>query len=392
MGNLPILENQSSIGFGAVPEELEELSQWVLWRLEMRDDKPTKVPYNAEIQQRASITDSNTWCSFSTVCATFAENSKKYAGIGFVFSADDPYVGIDFDDCLEDGELKSWAQELVDLMQPTYAEVSPSGNGIKMWVRADKTRSGNRKPVGDGGIEIYDHGRFFTVTGELFGQTTTIAENQDGLDQLMQKVWPKPKTKPQQKPQVMKLDDSALLDIAMKNDKFSGLWFGNWESNIDSYNANYSSQSEADLALCAKLAFYWGNDFNAIDRMFRRSGLYRPKWDRGDYRLMTIDKALEGVESRDSSRGSLVFKEGENSDESSESNSVLTVSENLQRTDEHFAEVFINLHGKDVLWCQLWGKWLVWDGWRWKVGDKLRVNNLAREVNKHFLRTGVQGR
>ena len=218
-----------------------------------------------------------------------------------MFSADDPYVGVDLDDCLENGELKHWARELVDLMMPTYTEVSPSGNGIKMWIRAEKTRPENRKPVGDGGIEIYDKGHYFTVTGELFGETATVTQDQEGLDQLMQKVWGNPKTKttPQRKPKTMDLDDSKLLDIAMRDDKFNGLWFGNWESNTDSYNTNYSSQSEADLALCAKLAFYWGNDFNAIDRIFRRSGLYRPKWEREDYRQMTIGTAIKNADGYD---------------------------------------------------------------------------------------------
>ncbi len=66
-------------------------------------------------------------------------------------------------------------------------------------------------------------------------------------------------------------------------------------------------------------------------------------------------------------------------------NTKFCAGNHLQKTDEHFAAVFIGLHGKDVLWCQLWGKWLIWNGWHWKVDDKLRVNNLAREVNKHFL-------
>ena len=386
--NISMAKNQAIIGFEAVPDELKRLDQWVLWRYGKKGGKPSKIPYDAGKQQRASITDSNTWCSFSTACHLFAENSQKYEGIGFVLSADDPYVGIDFDDCLEDGELKPWARELVKLVFPTYTEISPSGNGIKMWLRAEKNRPENRTSVDDGGIEIYNQGRYFTVTGKLLGEATTVAQDQAGLDQLMQKVWgnPKPKTTPQRKPQARNLDDSTLLDIAMKDDKFSPLWFGNWESNTDSYNTNYPSQSEADLALCAKLAFYWGRDFNAIDRMFRQSGLYRPKWDRDDYRLMTMDKALEGVESRDFTRGSLVFdNERESPDELLESNSVFPVGENLPKTDEHFAEEFIHLHGKDVLWCQIWGKWLVWDGQRWEVDDKLQVNNLARGVNKHFL-------
>ena len=373
--NINAVKNQDVIVFGSIPDKLKKLDQWVLWKYETRDEKRTKVPYDARKQKRASSTDNDTWCSFLTAYDTFAENPQDYEGIGFMFSTDDPYVGVDFDDCLEDGNLKSWAHELVNLILPTYTEISPSGNGIKMWIQADKTRSENRKSVGDGGIEIYDQGRYFTVTGKLFGQATTVAQNQTGLDQLMQKVWgnPKPKTTPQRKPQARNLDDSKLLDIAMKDVKFSALWFGNWESNTDSYNANYSSQSEADLALCNKLAFYWGRDFNTIDRMFQKSKLYHSKWDRPDYKNRTIEKAIEGV--TETYQGSV----------SSDPDSGFTVSQNLPKTDEHFAEVFINLHGKDVLWCQLWGKWLIWDGRRWKVDDKLRVNNLAREVNKHFL-------
>ena len=290
--NINVAKNQAIIGFEVIPDELKKLDQWVLWRYETRDDAPTKIPYNSKNQQRASTTDSRTWSGFSTVCDLITQHPSTYAGIGFVFSADDPYVGIDFDDCLEDGKLKSWAHELVKLVFPTYTEISPSGNGIKMWLRAEKNRPENRTSVDDGGIEIYNQGRYFTVTGKLFGEATTVAQDQAGLDQLMQKVWgnPKPKTTPQRKPQARNLDDSKLLDIAMKDDKFSALWFGNWESNTDSYNTNYASQSEADLALCSKLAFYWGRDFNAIDRMFQQSGLYRSKWDRRTTKIALLRK------------------------------------------------------------------------------------------------------
>ncbi len=54
--------------------------------------------------------------------------------------------------------------------------------------------------------------------------------------------------------------------------KFERLWYGAWEDA-------YPSQSEADLALCALLAFWTGRDAQQIDRLFRASGLYRPKWD-----------------------------------------------------------------------------------------------------------------
>ena len=42
----------------------------------------------------------------------------------------------------------------------------------------------------------------------------------------------------------------------------------------------YDSQSEADLALCNHLAYWANNDASAIDRLFRRSGLYCEKWNR----------------------------------------------------------------------------------------------------------------
>ena len=371
--------------FVQVPSELQQLDQWVLWKSETRDDKPTKIPYNAHKQTRASATDSNTWCSFSKACATFAKNSTKYAGIGFVFSPNDPYVGIDFDDCLEGGKLKDWAHELVNLILPTYTEISPSGNGIKMWIQANKTNSGNRKSIGDGGIEIYDQERYFTVTGELFGETVTITQNQDGFDQLIQKVWDtsKTKTKPMRKKQTMALDDTKLLDIAMKDDKFNGLWFGNWESNTDSYNTNYPSQSEADLALCDKLAFYWGNDFNSIDRMFRQSGLYREKWDRQDYKNNTIEKAIAGTTETYQGKKTL-SQEVTMKTEKFEGDEISLDS--LRFTDKWYANELLLLHGDKIRWCDLWGKWLIYDKRQWNIDHERKVFDLAFDVIRKLLK------
>ncbi|MEC8893560.1 MAG: hypothetical protein VX901_09580 [Candidatus Poribacteria bacterium] len=91
-------------------------------------------------------------------------------------------------------------------------------------------------------------------------------------------------------------DDTKLLDIAMKDDKFSSLWFGDWESNSDSFNTDYPTQFVAELALCKKLAFYWGKDFDAIDRMFQRSGLYCGKWDEQKHKNRTIKQAIKDTE------------------------------------------------------------------------------------------------
>lgn len=77
---------------------------------------------------------------------------------------------------------------------------------------------------------------------------------------------------------------------AANGEKFKRLWEGDT-------SLHRGDDSAADLALCNILAYWTGNDADRIDRLFRRSGLYRAKWDgrRGDktYGQMTIAKALE---------------------------------------------------------------------------------------------------
>lgn len=85
------------------------------------------------------------------------------------------------------------------------------------------------------------------------------------------------------------LSDEQLLGKARNAENgrdFEALWNGR--------TAGYPSHSEADLALCNRLAFWTGGDRSRIDRLFRQSGLYRDKWERDDYRERTISKALEG--------------------------------------------------------------------------------------------------
>jgi putative DNA primase/helicase len=155
-----------------IPEELKERPQWVCWRLEERDGKMTKIPYNpySERSLLASATDLMTWDTFQAALSYY----KKYThicpddapldGIGFVFSSADPFVGIDLDNCRdpETGELKGWAKEVMGQFgTEAYTELSPSGRGIHIIVRGSVRGGGMRR----GPIEMYSRGRFFTVTG-----------------------------------------------------------------------------------------------------------------------------------------------------------------------------------------------------------------------------------
>ncbi len=143
-----------------IPEELRQCPQWVVWKLEKRDDGNAKVPHIAGGVGKASTTNPLTWRTFEETLKAF--RTGRYDGIGFVFSSNDPYAGIDLDKCRdpETGELEGWADKIVGEMSG-YAEVSPSGRGVHVIVRG---KTPNRRK---GRLEIYGSARFFTVTGRV---------------------------------------------------------------------------------------------------------------------------------------------------------------------------------------------------------------------------------
>ena len=156
-----------------IPGPLTERPQWVCWRLETRDDKPTKVPYVAGTNSRASSTDLMTWSSFEYALAAYEAGEPPYDGIGFVFCSADPFVGIDLDDCrdAESGEVAPWAQDIINRVQEGYVEASPSGTGVHIIVEGTVRDGRTRKDVhvqGEvvGRVEMYGRGKFFTMTGE----------------------------------------------------------------------------------------------------------------------------------------------------------------------------------------------------------------------------------
>ena len=170
-----------------VPDSLAELDQWVAWQYERLDGgKPTKVPHQVN-GGPASTTDPKTWCSWNAARRACQENPRRWYGPGFVFSAADPFFGIDLDQCLDAaGKLKPWAQPIMERFSNSYAEISPSGRGIKIWAKGRMPSGGTAFPMGDGRVEIYDRARYFTVTGKHWaGQMLDVEEHQADLDWLL---------------------------------------------------------------------------------------------------------------------------------------------------------------------------------------------------------------
>ncbi len=186
------------MSYDAVPDELKQRPQWVIWRFEQGETVApiafggaTKIPYNPRSGRRASSTNPDTWTTYEI--AVKAAQARNFAGVGYVFSPDDPYTGIDLDDCRsDDGTIAPWAQVIVDDMQ-SYTEISPSGHGLKIWVEGTIPTS-VKQPYADGKIEMYDRARYFTVTGEHLETTPRAIRNVNGaLTQLYDHLRPAPK-------------------------------------------------------------------------------------------------------------------------------------------------------------------------------------------------------
>jgi hypothetical protein len=159
-----------------VPDDLAELDQWLVWSRE----NETKVPY-CITGRRASSTDPATWCSYNEALEEQRRHPQRWAGIGFVFSKENQFVGIDLDNCLEgDGILKPWACGIVERFSDSYCEISPSGVGLKIWARGSLPSNVAKVPLGDGGIELYSHSRYFAVTVRAFRGAPLQVEDHAG--------------------------------------------------------------------------------------------------------------------------------------------------------------------------------------------------------------------
>ncbi|QCC57183.1 hypothetical protein NP511_22260 (plasmid) [Natrinema thermotolerans] len=315
-----------SIDTSGIPETLQEYDQWICWRVKERDGKATKVPIVPGTGEYASATDPQTWRPFDEALEYFERGEA--AGVGFVFTDDDPFVGIDLDDC-RDPETESPgtdAREII-LELESFTEVSPSGTGYHVIVCGSLPGDRSRR----GSVEMYETARFFTVTGDRVETTPSqVIERPAALESVYTEYIAK--TEPSdsenevrdqqasthETSQSVTLEDEELLKRARNasnGEKFKRLWRGS--------TAGYESQSEADMALCFLLAFWTGGDAARVDQLFRQSGLLRDKWDEvhyadgSTYGEKTVERAIANTDdvydpsSSEASRGKQTKKRGQ---------------------------------------------------------------------------------
>jgi hypothetical protein len=284
-----------TIDVAAIPAELQSRPRWMLWRFEP-DDQGTlkKPPYQvAAPQRRASSTNSETWGTFAAAVAAVAQGHAD--GIGFALG--DGFCGFDIDHCLnpETGVLDEDAQGYIALLN-SYTEVSPSGDGIHVVMFGTKPPDCTACKTEDKRFELYDHGRYFTVTGRhRVGTPTTLHERTREIAIVAAQLFPAAAPADPLPFSTSRHDDATVLDRARRatdGEKFCRLFDAG--STVE-YGGD---DSAADLALCGLLAFWTERDALRMDRLFRQSALMRSKWDEhhGDqtYGARTIAKAIAG--------------------------------------------------------------------------------------------------
>lgn len=284
-----------------IPQEMRDLPRWILWKLTNVPGrlKPAKIPHSVD-GKRADATNPTTWSTY-TECL---EKLATYDGLGFVFDPSDNIFGVDYDGVRDKdtGEIDPDIFEEV-LSLNSYTEVSPSGTGLHVILRGTKPGAACRA----GCREMYETGRYFTVTGNHL-PGTPIAITSPTVDKIKvvydkivsEQATPKKTKSPAEvasgtengktKQRSPDLTDEEVISLLMGS-RLATLFEELCDGNLSEYD---NDASAADYHLCRLISFYTQKP-DQIERIARRSKLARDKWDRPDYVERTISSAIDSL-------------------------------------------------------------------------------------------------
>ena len=342
--------------FESIPQELKFDALWCCWKL---TDKG-KVPYDPVRNTLAKSNDRETFHPYKTIIKYLGQylkqdNDGKFLG-GLGLGIFNGFSAIDIDHCIDDnGIISEMAQEIIDYCQ-SYTEKSPSGRGIRIIFKTDfKDFDKTKYYINNAkiGLEVYIEGvtsKFVTITGNTINNSNiTAVDIKYLLDKYMLKK--QTTTTPSTPAGINKYN---IVDFLDKDEKLNSLYNRLGDGN----------ESELDMALCSKLAFYLQKDFDAIKTAFESSPHYLTKddkhlkkWNSHTYAADTINKAISFC--------SNVYTPQVVNTKSYDLND----TGNAHRfCDEYSGEVKYNVDNK---------MWMIWNGTNWQFDYFNNIKNLA---------------
>lgn len=391
-----------------VPEDLRKHPYWCVWPAEPRSSGGyNKRPVGTKGYPIATNRTQG-WDSFTNTLAFYEANKGTIlhdlkgpiSGIGILLHQSCEIVGIDFDHAVNpDGTIAQWARPLItELMKITYCELSPSGTGIHAYLYGKKP-DGKCKGGPDNNLEIYEWGRFLTVTGyKLDDCANKIASGKEAqaiIDKLVAFIQDNKKTNStkKEKRNPLQEDIKPLVNsgpewmtdyelVARARQARNGKLFSALYDSGDI--SGHPSASEADQALCNILAFWTNRDAFRIDQLMRQSALLRDperiaKWDRvhvqgATYGEATIAKAIADCQNVYSPKGKSAKRTHSNSE---------TINPNFfPLAEDDLAVRFVAKHRGNMRYCHDSGKWYSWNGQIWQREETQEAIDLMRIVCK----------
>lgn len=368
--------------FENIPEELKARSQWVLWRKQKKKNNPTqfdKIPISPK-GCAMNAHDPENWLSFDDVSRFHRLDFGD--GIGFDLTTHDHFCGIDLDHVRDPatGHLEPWAAEIVRACD-SYTETTPSGEGVRIWMKGVLPGPGDKSKIRKG-FEIYDHGRFFTVTGEhIPGSPTTIEDRQELIDRYYHEYFPE-KAKgyangytnghaqepveedPRSEEETVRLleEMGEALAVISGEDRENWLNMGMAIHSVDS--------SPRGFTVWDTWAQRWPQKHDGQDSLkIWRS--FRPKERQITHRSLFRLAKQYGWKAT----------QGEAGDHTG----------HFSFTDTGNAQRLATRHGQNIRYVHTWKMWFIWDDKRWVRDTRGAIYQLAKETARSIATEETKG-
>ena len=337
-----------------IPQELKLNGLWCGWRLTSKG----KEPFNLSSGAHAKSNDETTFSTYASLLnnihkfLNYDDNGKQVGGIGLgIFRG---YSAIDIDHCVNDGVISDLATDIINYCN-SYTEYSPSGTGVRIIFKTQNKIDKSEYYINNHnlGLEIYisnNTNKFVTMTGnKISGDNINEIDIMYILDKYMKK------------------GQFNIERILKKDEKLNSLW-------NKKAPGSHADESESDMALMCKLAYYLHNDETLMRQFFEQSPYFKSKdkehiakWNR-EYSNELIKQANNYI---------------------GDATTAPIKSRAYELNDTGNAHRFIDMFGNDLRYNIDNKCWMIWNGnfWQFDVQDYVKnyieilAEKMAFEVN-----------